>query len=427
MIHKCNISNINSLYKNNLARFIGTIIFVVLIASSCKNENNLNKHEEEAILGLQITTSPATGQTSEPYLFSNDRTVFMSWVEKQNDSLHALLYAEATDNNWTIPDTIATGNDWFINWADYPTITENNGQIMAHFLQKSAPGTYTYNIKYTHKLKNSLWGIPETLNIDSTLSEHGFVSVMPFRDSFIASWLDGRKTITTDKAESQMTLRGAIIDSSGWVKERFLLDDRVCDCCQTSVAITSNGPIVVYRDRSEDDDEIRDISIVRWQDSTWSKPEIISKDNWHLKGCPVNGPRADAYKNSLAVAWFTAANEKPKIQIVFSRDGGATFDPPIRLDGGKPIGRVDIAMINEKTAVVSWLETKNDEDVILAIKVDADGVRSTPVAIASSSSERASGFPQMALLNDNLYFAWTAILDEKSSVVTGILPLAAFD
>ena len=43
------------------------------------------------------------------------------------------------------------------------------------------------------------------------------------------------------------------------------LDPKVCDCCQTAAAVTDDGPVVVYRNRS--DQELRDISAIsppRW-------------------------------------------------------------------------------------------------------------------------------------------------------------------
>ena len=43
--------------------------------------------------------------------------------------------------------------------------------------------------------------------------------------------------------------------------ERAVLDARACDCCQTDAAMTSAGPVVVYRNRTEE--EIRDIYIAR--------------------------------------------------------------------------------------------------------------------------------------------------------------------
>ena len=34
-----------------------------------------------------------------------------------------------------------------MNWADFPAIAENNGSILTNVLQKSAEGTYTYDIR----------------------------------------------------------------------------------------------------------------------------------------------------------------------------------------------------------------------------------------------------------------------------------------
>lgn len=412
-------------YKNLVSHPF--ILILLLAFTCCKNDNKIgSKGAKNEDLGLKITTSPATGIASEPYLFSSDNSVFLSWVEKTNDSLYTLLYSQSRDSIWSNADTIASGTDWFNNWADYPILAANKEVFIAHFLQKSASGKYTYDIKYKVKAADSTWGQSILLNEDHVQAEHGFVSIMPYGENFIASWLDGRNTVNENKALNQMTVRAAIINPEGNKLEEYLIDDRVCDCCQTSIAVPDDGPVIVYRDRSEDEKEVRDISIVRLQDTIWSAPKVISKDNWQLNGCPVNGPRASAYKNTVAVAWFSAANDKPKIQVVFSGNGGESFDPAIRLDNGKPIGRVDVEMLDENTAVVSWLETIASKDVIVTMRVNKDGVRSQPIQIATSSAERSSGFPQMALLNDNLYFAWTTNLESKSSVITGILPVSDF-
>ena len=107
-----------------------------------------------------------------------------------------------------------------------------------------------------------------------------------------------------------MTLRAAIVSERGEVSKDILLDNRSCDCCQTTAAITTNGPVVIYRDRSEE--EIRDISIVRQVEGKWTAPKVIHSDNWQINGCPVNGPKVASLGNNLAVAWFTAAGDQPK-------------------------------------------------------------------------------------------------------------------
>ena len=71
-----------------------------------------------------------------------------------------------------------------------------------------------------------------------------------------ATWLDGRNTKTSGHDHSQMehsgamTLRAGVFDSNGSTIDEWELDNMTCDCCQTAAAMTPNGPVVVYRDRS---------------------------------------------------------------------------------------------------------------------------------------------------------------------------------
>ena len=124
-----------------------------------------------------------------------------------------------------------------------------------------------------------------------------------------------------------MSLRAAIFDKEGNALNRWELDNRICDCCQTGAAMTSNGPIVIYRDRSAN--EIRDMSVTRWIDDTWTTPAPIAIDLWEIAGCPVNGPQITAIENNVAAAWFTAANGTATVKIAFSQDAGAKFSEPI--------------------------------------------------------------------------------------------------
>jgi len=165
-----------------------------------------------------------------------------------------------------------------------------------------------------------------------------------------------------------MNIRTATILSNGEIVDDTLVDHKTCDCCQTSAAITSKGPIIVYRDRT--DNEIRDIYISRLIDDKWTKPKAVHNDNWEINGCPVNGPKADAIGNTLVVAWFTAANDKPKVNLSFSSNNGETFNTPIRIDNGKPIGRVDVALIDDNNAIVSWMETKENNTELKRTKYD---------------------------------------------------------
>lgn len=238
--------------------------------------------------------------------------------------------------------------------------------------------------------------------------------MIPYGENYFISWLDGRNAAMEgeeghqEEHHGQMTMRAAIIDKQGNKSGEWELDNRVCDCCQTSAAITTNGPVVVYRDRSEE--EIRDISIVRFVNGQWTSPKPIFPDNWKINGCPVNGSRLAVQVNHVAVAWFSSPDKKAQLNVIFSTDGGATFNAPIRIDEGKGIGRVDVVMIDEKSVMVSWMEGS----MIKAAKVYNDGKKEPSMIIASSSESRSSGFPQITKSGNNLIFAWT---DDKEKTI----------
>ena len=173
---------------------------------------------------------------------------------------------------------------------------------------------------------------------------------------------------------------------------------------------------VAYRDRSED--EIRDIFAVRRVDGAWAEPTRITEDNWQISACPVNGPAIGSREDNLAVAWFTAADDTPRVQMAFSTDDGITFDPPIRVDEGSPTGRVGVVMEDDDRAIVMWIESgTGDSDAgIMLRRVHRDGTISNPTIIARTSTSRASGYPRMALLEKKLVFLWTQTGDDRRVV-----------
>ncbi len=390
--------------------------FALLQSCSVKEEQQQSKQ----------VVSPASKNSAEPNLIEGaDGNLYLSWVER-SDEKAILKYSKWRNTQWSTPEMIAEGNDWFVNWADYPAMAVNkSGDKIAHYLQMSDTGTYTYDIKVVGKKSGaSKWSIPIKLHRDSVNAEHGFVTMIPMDDGhFFLAWLDGRNTASmdmeghdhSDHGGGAMTVRSAILSSDLEISEEAELDTRVCDCCQTTAAITSNGPVVGYRDRSED--EVRDMFIVRWVNGVWTAPKAIHNDNWLIEGCPVNGPKSVADGSRLAIAWFTAADDTSKVNLALSTNSGETFGKPIRLDEGEPIGRVDIDMIDSETVLVSWMEGSD----IVAAQVSNNGNIIKRYQLTSSSDSRSSGFPQIALTGDQIMLAWTD--SEEKMVKTKLISL----
>lgn len=356
--------------------------------------------------------SPAGPGSAEPNLSAGpDGRVYMSWLEPAADSAHELRFAVLEGDRWSEPRTIARGSDWFVNWADFPSILPlPDGRLAAHFLQRNrgAEKGYHYDVRIVQSADGGeSWSEPVTPHRDGVPAEHGFVSLFAARgDSLGAVWLDGRKSHPDHGGTQEMTLRYTTVAADGSLGEEQVLDERICDCCQTALAHAASGPVVVYRDRTPD--EIRDIYVTRLVDGKWTEGKPVHDDGWNIAACPVNGPSVTAEGERVAVAWFTAARDTARVRVAFSDDAGASFGAPVRVDAGNPTGRVDVEMLPGGGALVSWIErTEGSGAEVRARYVAPGGAMGEPMLLASSSAERASGFPRMVRSGERVVFAWT--------------------
>jgi hypothetical protein len=183
------------------------------------------------------------------------------------------------------------------------------------------------------------------------------------------------------------------------------VDDRVCDCCPTAAVMTDEGPVVAYRDRSAN--ETRDISVARLDGKAWSTPRPVHADGWQIAACPVNGPRLSARGREVALAWFTGKNDIGRSFVAFSGDSGRSFGQPIPLGTEASLGRVDVALLADGTAVTTWIESAAAGGRLAVRRVAPDGKASPAVTVAAIATSRISGYPRLASHAGELLFAWT--------------------
>jgi hypothetical protein len=381
----------------------------------------------ESAFDLEELGVPAAEGSAEPNLaIGADGTALLSWLEPVGEG-HALRFSILNGDGWGKPFTIAQSTDWFINWADFPSVVPVAKNLWAaHWLHKTPGSVYSYDVRVSVSAdRGKTWSQSVSPHTDGTRTEHGFVTLFPHGDGFGAIWLDGRKTAgeahadetghDSGNAEAGMTLRAATLSKQLEIAAEQEVDGLVCDCCQTDVAITSTGPIAVYRDRSAG--EIRDIYASRFLDGRWQEGIPVANDNWEIGGCPVNGPAIAAVGERVVVAWFTAANGVSRTKLAFSSDAGETFGEPIIIDSGKVLGRVGVALLPDGAAVVSWLKNVGDGRAEIRLqRVTADGLAGPANRVAGTSAARISGFPQLVALEDSLLLAWTDVTDSVKSI-----------
>ena len=364
---------------------------------------------------IELAAPPASGEAN---LFAtSDGRVILTWLERSGSEKFALRFAVRDGKEWSPPSTIVESDRFFVNWADFPSLVElPDGTWIVHWLEKVATSTYAYHVKLAiSRDQGATWSEPIVPHRDDSPLEHGFVSMVPWGDGAALVWLDGREMTSADGRagegeeldSGEMGVRATTISAAGALGADELLDRRACECCQTALASTARGLVAAYRDRSEA--EVRDIAVVRLVDGRWSEPTHVAVDNWVFPGCPVNGPQLSADGLRLVIAWFTAAEQIPAVYVAFSEDAGESFGTPVRIDDGDALGRVDVELLADGSALVTWLERTPKAAEVRARRVRMDGELGLGDAwrVAQTSEARSSGFPRMVRSGDEIVFAWT--------------------
>ena len=359
--------------------------------------------------------SPAAAGSEAPNIsVAPDGRVLLSWLEPAGPKIYALKFSVRDKQGWSAPQTITSGQNWFVSGADFPTIafmadgTMVVDWFVATNLQREA---YNTNVALSRDAGKT-WSKPVLLHKDRKERQHGFVAFVPTPEGRLgAIWLDGRKL--DNDGFGDMGLIYSSIGKDGSLGTEATLDGRVCECCQTAAAAVPGGMVVVYRDRTAK--EVRDISIARYTNGKWSAPEPLSNDNWEIDGCPVNGPAIASNGKNVAVAWFTAPDEKARVNVMLSTDGGKTFGKPVRVDDGNTSGRLDVLSLSTGGAIVSWVErgSAGSGSQVRLKQVEANGTAGASVTVSGAGLQPGS-VPRIEQAGNEIIVAWTTSGDMPS-------------
>ncbi|QOC21525.1 exo-alpha-sialidase [Wenzhouxiangella sp. AB-CW3] len=366
---------------------------------------------------IEYIELPAGSGSMAPHLATlEDGQAVLTWLEPEGDG-HAFRFSVIDGGAVSDPITIAHGEDWFANWADTPGLfVLPNGDWMAHWLAKSGPATFAYDVMFARSTdQGASWSEPAVPHRDGTQTEHGFVSYFAWDEATAGMvWLDGRYTAEAGDGGhgdhhhghgGDMTLRTARIGPGDAIEDKQMLDERVCDCCQTASAMTARGPLVIYRGRS--DEEIRDIWAVGHDGESWSSPRLLHEDGWMIGGCPVNGPALIANGENVAAAWFTMPDGVPQVRVAVSHDAGRDFSEPVALGTDEALGRVALDWHGDGF-VLAWIREKDGGAELVLTRFDGAGNQQETREVVGLDGGRVSGFPALVVLNDQrLLLAWT--------------------
>ena len=391
--------------KKSLLVLIFSIILFTFASSFSKADNGLFAVIEKVLLPTEVDAQEAS-------LTSKDGILYMTWME-QDKTATKVMFSMKTKTGWSEATSVHVGNDLFVNWADFPRIAIlSDNTIAVHWLQKIGKSGFDYQIKIALSADSGrTWSKPKILHEDRSPVQHGFVSMTPNKEKLLSIiWLDGRtygiKSEETKNITEAMQLRATTITSDGIIGDEVAIDLRTCSCCQTSITVTDKGTVIAaYRDRSEG--EIRDISIARLERNIWQEPFSLNYDGWELSGCPVNGPAISSIDKLVAVAWFTGAKGVSAVKVAFSDDDGQSFGTPFIIENKDPIGRVDLEMLPDGDALVSWVEWIDGNEIINICRASQEHGCKAQEQLVFNASNSSLNFPQLERVNEDIYLVWT--------------------
>ena len=367
--------------------------------------------------GVSPLSNPAGPSSRYPFLSRTDGRLLLSWLDDDGNGMRTFRFAIHENGTWTKPKAIATGRRLMLNWADSPSMTFlPDGGLAAHWLERhDSAGAYGIRIAFARDPEAS-WITVFASTRPTTEGYEGFVSLGASGREVYASFLDHSKPVTV--------LRVARFRSDGRFLDDRVLDGDVCSCCQTAIATAGGAPIVAFRGHTQD--EVRDIRSVTLREGRGSRPRLVSRDNWRINACPVNGPSLVADGQRAAVAWYTSATS-PRVWLAFSDDASGAYGAPIRIDDGRAIGRPSLALLPDSRAMrtaVIWLEQAEVGALLRLRVVSPTAGASEPITVAAVPAGRSVGFPRVVAASDRLVIAWTSDVGVTTSTVPfALLPV----
>jgi hypothetical protein len=340
------------------------------------------------------------GSVEAHWSTAQDGSPLLSWIEPVKGASYALRYSIRRGAQWSEPRTVVANRRFFRQPAESPSlISFPGGRLLAEWVEVPNDSSEAEYIYVSASNGGAQWTAPVMVHKDRSPVQHALVSMVASGDRQASLvWLEALKG-----EDAPSNLKRTLVSSDGKVLKEESLDADVCTCCPTSIVKTSRGLLVAYRDHTSQD--IRDIAVVRFENGSWAPSKILNADNWQINACPVNGASAAANGDRAAIAWYTEADDKPRVQLVFSSDAGAKFGKPIMVSTGYALGHASAALNDDGGAFVSWMEEGDKSSRVLARFVSASG-DAGPVVQVTEGSLQSVGYPRLLHAGKETWIAW---------------------
>jgi hypothetical protein len=370
---------------------LSTLLFASLLALPASGQP----------LSSMALSNPAPAGSLEPnWSVTPEGALVLSWIEPAKDGTAALRYAVRRGAAWSESHVIVDKRHFFRHPAEVPAVmATSTGHWLAHWVEMPDPSNEAEYIYVSSSEDGAKWSVPASAHRDRSPVQHGLVSMIP--DSVGGASLFFLQSLKGE--DGPTSLMRSVISAAGKEVREERLDNDVCSCCPTAVAKTGKGLLLAYRDHTPAD--IRDISVMRFESDKWIASKTLNADNWQINACPINAAAVAASGDHVAVAWFTAAQNSPRVLMAFSSDNGMNFSKPVAVSTGHAHGYTSIVIDERGNAIVSWIEQGSGGSRVLVRRINSAGAAG-PVLEIAKGDRSALGYPKLARVSDEIFIAW---------------------
>ena len=312
-----------------MRKYMG-LFYLLWFVVSCQNSGTGIKvagKQETKIKEKAYVLSDPRVNSEAPYIFKGgNNKIIVNWTQRdEHDTRKNILKFVSFDKQTLQPgtiDSVPPSKGLQVHVESMAKVgIKTDGTLIAVY-RKRLPNDHSrfggimfYSIS---KDDGKTWSPEHRLVADTTSTSQSFydIALLP-NGNMGLTWLDSRSK------RRGKTLYFAQTDNKNLFTEQKPVAFSTCECCRTDLFVDPRGQIhIAYRNMIEPDEpgfdgkgttEIRDMYYLQSNDTakTFTKPIPISRDNWHIYGCPHTGPSLAFNGDKIGVIWFTAAKHQP--------------------------------------------------------------------------------------------------------------------
>jgi hypothetical protein len=409
-------------------RIVGIILAVLLLIAGCRmNSATVGNSPLVPNVSQPVRVSSGNAAAAEPAIAASpDGGVYVVWVDHSPGSEADVMIARFSADGRTHASTVRINSQPGVATAwrgDPPTVAVAPDQTIyvgwtARVESESGSARDLY--LSSSKDHGQTFAPPVRVNDDTKPAAHGMHSLAIGTDGHVyLAWLDERNISPMEMKDSKMGpgMKGHHMESNSELffsssvdggrtfapNERVATD--VCPCCKTALAVGSDNRVYLSW-RQVLPGDLRHIAVSSSIDGgkAFSKPIIVSDDQWILAGCPVSGSTLSVDSDGiLSVLWYSAGkNGETGLYWTQSKDHGATFGSRRLVNVGTTKGTPVLLSAGKGLAGV-WESNEKGTTEVLTANLSGERTPAESFVLATTGE-----LPAAAVTKDRMFIAYIA-------------------